>query len=48
VVSSHDVALICTEHDTVDYAQLVDWSKLVVDTRNATKSVTDKHKIVLA
>jgi UDP-N-acetyl-D-glucosamine dehydrogenase len=47
-VGSYDVALVCTEHDTVDYRQLVEWSKLVVDTRNATKAVTQRDKIVLA
>ena len=47
-VSSYDVALVCTEHSTVDYGQLVEWSKLVVDTRNATKDVKDREKIVLA
>lgn len=47
-VGSYDAALVCTEHDTVDYGQLVEWSKLVVDTRNATKSVKNRDKIVLA
>ena len=48
-VSSYDVALICTEHDNVDYAQLVEWTPLVVDTRNATRGVTNgREKIVLA
>jgi UDP-N-acetyl-D-glucosamine dehydrogenase len=47
-VGSYDAALICTEHDTVDYGQLVEWSKLVIDTRNATKAVEGRDKIVLA
>ena len=47
-VASYDVALICTEHDAVDYARLVDWSKLVVDTRNATRDVGSRDKIVMA
>jgi UDP-N-acetyl-D-glucosamine dehydrogenase len=48
-ISSYDVALICTDHDTVDYTQLVEWSPLVVDTRNATRDITTKRdKIVLA
>ena len=46
--SSYDVALICTEHDTVDYAQLVEWSRLVIDTRNAAKGCKHRDKIVLA
>ncbi|HTQ12687.1 MAG TPA: nucleotide sugar dehydrogenase [Rhizomicrobium sp.] len=48
VVSSHDAALIATDHDSVDYAALVKWSKLVVDTRNATKAVFLRDKIVMA
>jgi len=48
-VGSYDVALISTEHDNVDYAKLVEWSPLVVDTRNATRTVTEnRDKIVLA
>lgn len=48
-VVAHDAALICTDHDTVDYAALVGWSKLVVDARNATKAVTQgREKIVKA
>jgi UDP-N-acetyl-D-glucosamine dehydrogenase len=47
-VESYDVALVCTEHSTVDYSQLVEWSKLVVDTRNATKDIKNREKIVLA
>jgi UDP-N-acetyl-D-glucosamine dehydrogenase len=47
-VGSYDAALICTEHDTVDYGQLVEWSNLVVDTRNATRGVESRDRIVLA
>jgi UDP-N-acetyl-D-glucosamine dehydrogenase len=43
-----DAALITTDHSNVDYAALVKWSKLVVDTRNATKAIGDKRKIVMA
>ena len=38
-VSKFDAVLITTDHSNVDYASLVSWSKLVVDTRNATKNV---------
>jgi UDP-N-acetyl-D-glucosamine dehydrogenase len=34
VVSKFDAALICTDHDGVDYRGLIDWSRLVIDTRN--------------
>ncbi|MBV9570820.1 MAG: nucleotide sugar dehydrogenase [Alphaproteobacteria bacterium] len=48
-VSSFDAVMIATDHDCVDYESLVRWSKLVIDTRNATKSVRDgRDKIVLA
>jgi UDP-N-acetyl-D-glucosamine dehydrogenase len=35
-----DVVVIATDHDAIDYQQLVRDAKLVVDTRNATGSVT--------
>jgi UDP-N-acetyl-D-glucosamine dehydrogenase len=48
-VSSIDSVLISTDHTNIDYRALVKWSKLVVDTRNATRSVIeDRAKIVLA
>jgi UDP-N-acetyl-D-glucosamine dehydrogenase len=47
-VSAYDAAMITTDHDLVDYGDLVKWSKLVVDTRNATKAVFAREKIVLA
>jgi UDP-N-acetyl-D-glucosamine dehydrogenase len=48
-ISNFDVALICTDHDDVNYEELVSNSKLVVDTRNATASITDaENKIVKA
>lgn len=48
-IAACDAALICTDHDAVDYAALVDWSKLVIDARNAAKAVTrGRDKIVKA
>jgi UDP-N-acetyl-D-glucosamine dehydrogenase len=38
-VSTFDAALITTDHSNVDYPSLVSWSRLVVDTRNATKNI---------
>jgi UDP-N-acetyl-D-glucosamine dehydrogenase len=47
--SAYDAALICTDHDEVDYAELVAASRLVIDCRNATRSVTvGREKIVKA
>jgi UDP-N-acetyl-D-glucosamine dehydrogenase len=34
-ISRFDAAIVCTDHDAIDYRRLVDWSRLVVDTRNA-------------
>jgi UDP-N-acetyl-D-glucosamine dehydrogenase len=34
VVAGFDAAIICTDHDAVDYVNLVAWSRLVIDTRN--------------
>ena len=44
-----DAALIVTDHDKVDYAELVDSLDLIVDTRNATRNVLhSRGKIILA
>jgi UDP-N-acetyl-D-glucosamine dehydrogenase len=34
-----DCVVIATDHSDVDYRSLVESAKLVVDTRNATKSI---------
>jgi UDP-N-acetyl-D-glucosamine dehydrogenase len=48
-LSSYDAVLIATDHDKVDYDRIVKESKLVIDSRNATKNVkVDRHKIVKA
>ena len=44
-----DAAIILTDHDAFDYDQIVRCSKLVIDTRNATRNVSEgREKIVLA
>ena len=46
---SYDAALISTDHTSVDYARVVELSKLVIDTRNATKNVKfNRDRIVKA
>jgi UDP-N-acetyl-D-glucosamine dehydrogenase len=35
LVRSCDAVMICTDHDNIDYGKLVEWARLVVDTRNA-------------
>ena len=45
----YDAALICTDHDAVDYGAVVKNARLVVDTRNATRGVkAGRGKIVQA
>ncbi len=49
VFSDYDAALICTDHDEVDYSCLVNELKLVVDARNATRNVSgNRERIALA
>ena len=49
LAGGHDVAFIVTDHSDVDYDALVAASPLVVDTRNATRSVTQhRDRIVRA
>ncbi len=49
VLRTFDAALICTDHDQVDYDQLVECLPLVVDARNATAGVVaGRERIVLA
>lgn len=49
MLAGFDAALIVTDHDAVDYAALVAHSRLVVDTRNATRLVRDgRERIVKA
>jgi len=45
VVQAHDAVLISTDHDAVDYAALLDWSGLIVDTRNvfARRGLSGDH-----
>ncbi len=47
-LASYDTILIATDHSSYDYAAIVRNSRLVVDTRNATKQVKEqREKIVL-
>jgi len=38
-LGSYDAVVIVTDHSTYNYQQIVDQSKLVIDTRNATKGI---------
>ena len=47
--TSFDAVLIVTDHDAVDYRELVESIDLVVDTRNATRNIDcERTRIVLA
>src|SRR6202051_1978011 len=47
-LAQYDAAIIATDHSSYDYHAIVDGSKLVVDTRNATRRVMrHREKIVL-
>jgi UDP-N-acetyl-D-glucosamine dehydrogenase len=46
-LGTYDAVIIATDHSSYDYAQIVDSSKLVVDTRNATRRVMrNRERIV--
>jgi UDP-N-acetyl-D-glucosamine dehydrogenase len=48
-LATADAVLIATDHSTVDYARVVDRSRLVIDTRNACRAVrAGREKIVKA
>jgi len=41
-ISAFDLVLISTAHKSVNYQELADWAKLIVDTRNAMARVRTK------
>jgi len=47
-LKSYDAVVIATDHSSYDYGAIVEASKLVVDTRNATRRVIrNRDKIFL-
>ena len=46
--ADYDAVLIATEHSDIDYARVAKEAKLVVDTRNALRAVTERHHVVKA
>jgi UDP-N-acetyl-D-glucosamine dehydrogenase len=46
-LASYDAALIVTDHSSYDYAAIVRDSRLVVDTRNATKGVKEQREKIV-
>ena len=47
-LAKYDAAIIATDHSSYDYHAIVDGSKLVVDTRNATRRVTRNRDRIIA
>lgn len=47
-LESVNAALICADHRAVDYALVAERCPLVVDTRNATRDVADRSRVVKA
>jgi len=42
IIGSFDAVIICTAHRAVNYRQLAQWARLIVDTRNAMAGVKTK------
>jgi UDP-N-acetyl-D-glucosamine dehydrogenase len=46
-LSRYDAVLVLTDHSSLDYAEIVRQSNLVIDTRNVTKKVSRNNEKVL-
>jgi UDP-N-acetyl-D-glucosamine dehydrogenase len=46
-LAAYDCVVIVTDHSTIDYRQVADEARLIVDTRNALKGVKGKHIVRL-
>ena len=44
IVSGFDAVIISTNHSSIDYTELAEWSGCIVDTRNAMSGVEAKEK----
>lgn len=42
VIGAYDLVLIATNHASVNYKELAEWSSCIVDTRNAMNGITTK------
>lgn len=47
VLERADCVLILTDHTSVDYARVISASKLIIDTRNATRGIEHRPNVVL-
>ena len=41
-VSDFDAVLISTNHSTINYKELAEWSECIIDTRNAMRGIKAK------
>ena len=49
IISSYDLVIILTNHSTIDYKKLYNWSNLILDSRNSFKDIKDtENKIFKA
>ena len=46
-LKTYDAAVICTDHDDLNYEFIIKNSKLVLDTRNATKNLSKKYDNII-
>lgn len=47
ILKSYDVVVITTDHTVFDFDMIAEYSKVVIDTRNACKKISNKSNIVL-
>lgn len=46
IIQGYDAVIIATDHDGIDYKMVVENSKLVIDTRNATSALGQKEHVI--
>lgn len=46
-IKKYDAIIICTDHDSIDYQLIIDTSKLIIDTRNATNNSHNKFNNIV-
>ena len=47
IVAAHHVSMILTNHSCINYEELVNWSNLIIDTRNTiTNDIDIKNKVI--
>jgi len=43
-VSGYDAVVISTNHSSVDYSELAEWSDCIIDTRNSMREAEEKNE----